>query len=197
MMDAPEIRAMFVRFPVVSMIVAAWTLSLPAADRVVLIQPVWDDMPPHYVTICGGRSPHYQQLVLKAGRHSPSDEWIMHQVRPDTYLFESTDPFYRNRFINVYNKTVRSDPLRDAHQACLYPRQPLHDEWKISVPLPGIVALQATNTEFENSFLTRVTTSNPAFNAVAIRQLLPERVPDTYFRIIDVTPTRPMIVNAK
>ena len=89
--------------------------SILAADRLVLVQAVWDNHPPHYLVIKGGRNLDRRNIVFKPGRHSPADEWILREIDPGVVALETSDPFFPPLSIYYEWQGAKLPDWTDAH----------------------------------------------------------------------------------
>jgi len=187
---------------------SSWTF---AADRIVLIQSAAEERIPSYVTIAGGRVSDHECVVMKTGRHAPADEWIMREVRPGIFSFQSNDPFYPASFLNLRSKPVElfcllpiveKEPLKFEgillRRAIVRPERFLLEDnlWRL-VKLEGdAVSLCSEGPTAPGLFLHRVTIKDDKFSGVlfhplVLREETPEWESKRMFRILDLPPSKP------
>lgn len=156
--------------------------TLPAADRIVLIQSATPGEPPEYLGFRGGRGRNHLRLIFRAKRKSPMDEWLLHAVRPDIVTFQSRDPFYQEFFLNTENAQL-DKPYKFVHPTLQFRRQPPDDEWKLEISPSGLAGLHLTIPDLQDAFLTR----DPNTSA-RVKRMDPEVLPITQLRILELGP---------
>ena len=126
-------------------------------------------------------------LMFKAGRHSPSDEWILHEIGPGQIRFESRDPFYKNWFMNI-GRRLRDQDFGEAHQAILYRGAvPPDDLWRLQSEPGGLFSLKSCNPIHDDFVLQRACRNQSTSPChLLLHRIAPNRYPEYRFKIIDL-----------
>lgn len=167
--------------------ILAVTDAIASEQRVVLLQSEWTNTPPHYVTIQGGRVPGRLHVMFKAGRHAPSDEWILHEVGAGQIRFESRDPFYKGWYLNIGHRFKNQD-FGGAYQAILYRGAASPDDlWRLQSEPEGLFSLKSCNPIHKDLVLQRGCRSGSIHPChLLLTRIAPHRSPEYRFKIIDL-----------
>lgn len=174
-----------------------WIVSPNAAtatDRVVLIQPIMENDRPHYVTFAGGRHPDWSLIVIKEGRRAPADEWLMHELRPGVFVFQSHDPFFENWYLCFTAQRWNYGKRITDISPVLLQRKPSPDHahtWEIQEVERGIFKLRSGEDVLNGEFLFHVTSPHSIDQRLIMGNVNPGFAANNRFRIIDVPPSKP------
>ncbi|MFO1019521.1 MAG: hypothetical protein U0903_02295 [Planctomycetales bacterium] len=127
--------------------------------------------------------------MLKEGRHSPADEWIMHEVSPGKIRLESHDPFYKGWFLNDAGRPYLDNDFKGALQAEVFHGiQPSNDVWRDQVESDGAHSLWTCDPNRPDYALARGRRQHP--NApvfLLLRRITSQRLrQESRFKIIDL-----------